>query len=232
MKKILLKISWESLKGQKEFWVEPEMLEKMALVIKEIVNLWVELTIVVGGGNIYRWWDLIKSWVKPVDSHSLSMLSTVFNWVVLKNFLEKVGLKSVVMDPNWINFVEKYSKNKAIDYLENNYVVILTGWTWNPYFTTDSGWVLRSLEIWADFMIKATRVDWVYDSDPEKNKDAKFYEKISYDEILQKNLKVMDLTAIILAKENNLKLKVVNINKKEDILKCISWEQAWTSIWN
>ena len=228
--RILLKISWESLKWQREFWIEPEMVEKMALIIKDIVDSWVELAIVVWGGNIYRWWDLIKSWVDASDSHNLSMLSTVFNWVVLKNFLHKIWVDSIVMDCNWVNFTYAYSKDEAKRYLQEKKVVIFTGWTWNPYFTTDSWWVLRSLEIEADFMIKATRVDWVYDSDPEKNTNAKFYEEITYDEVLQKNLKVMDLTAIVLAKENNLKLKVVNLNKSWAILKAIDWKKEGTLI--
>ena len=231
MKRILLKISWESLKWEKQFWMDSNMMEKMAELIKEIVEKGIELAIVVGWWNIYRGWDLIKTWVAPADSHNLSMLSTVFNGVVLKNFLEKKWVYSVVMNCNWVDFVEKYAKDKAINYLKEKKVVIFTWWTWNPYFSTDTGWVLRSLEVQADFMIKATRVDGVFDSDPEKNPNALMFEKISYDEVIEKQLKVMDLPAIILAKDNNLSLKVVNINNKEAILKTISWNTIWTEIY-
>lgn len=228
--KVLLKISGESLKWEKSFWIDESMVSKVANTIKEVKDSWAWLAIVIWGWNIYRGWDLIKAWVDPSDSHNLSMLSTVFNGVVLKNFLEKLWVKTVVMNSNWVDFVEKYSKDRAKKFLEEDYVVIFTWWTWNPYFTTDSGWVLRALETGCDFMIKATRVDWVYDSDPEKNPDAKLFEDISYDEVLEKQLKVMDLTAIVLAKENNLKVKVVNLSKKDSVLKAVSWKKEWTVI--
>ncbi len=228
--RILLKISWEALKWEKLFWVDPKFVTDVVSKIKEIKEKNIELAIVVGGWNIYRWSDLIKNWVDASDSHNLSMLSTVFNWVILKNFLEQVWLKAVVMDPNWINFIEKYNKNKAREYLDDDIIVICTWWTWNPYFTTDTGWVLRSLELKCDMMIKATKVDWIYDKDPIVNSDAKFYETISYDEVIRKNLKIMDQTAVSLAKESNQILKVVNMSKDWAILKAIEWKKEWTTI--
>ncbi len=228
--RVLLKISWEALKWKKDFWIDIEYVSSVVEKIKEIKNENIELAIVVGWWNIYRWSDLIKNWVDASDSHNLSMLSTVFNWVVLKNFIEQIWLKAVVMDPNGINFVEKYYKNNAREYLENDKIVICTWWTWNPYFTTDTGWVLRSLELKCDMMIKATKVDWIYDKDPVKFPDAKFFKEISYDEVISKNLKIMDQTAILLAKESNHILKVVNISKNGSILRAINWLDEGTTI--
>jgi uridylate kinase len=229
--KILLKISWEALKSEGGSLIDPSLVEEVVSKIKEIKKIKnLQLAIVIGWWNIYRWSDLIKSWVNSSDSHSLSMLSTVFNWVVLKNFLENVWIKSVVMDPNWINFLEKYNKDRAKKYLENWIVTIFTWGTGNPYFTTDSWWVLRALEIGCDMMIKATKVDWVYDKDPVKNEDAKFYENISYDKVISKDLKILDTTAIVLAKDWNLKIKVVKLFKDNSIVNAITWNSEWTTI--
>ena len=228
--RVLLKISGEALKWEKEFWFDEHMVEKVAKMIKEIKESGIELAIVIWGGNIYRWGWLIKVWVDPADSHNLSMLSTVFNWVVLKNFLQQVWVDSVVMDPNGIKFVAPYNKDRARRYIKDWTITIFTGWTWNPYFSTDTGGVLRALELNCDFMVKATRVDWIYDSDPEKNPEAKFFEEISYHDILAKELKVMDLSAIDIAKNNNLVLKVVNLFKPNAVLRAILWEKEGTIV--
>jgi len=228
--RVLLKISGEALKGEKDFWVDPSFVTNVVEKIKEIKEKNIELAIVVWGWNIYRWSDLIKNWVDASDSHNLSMLSTVFNWVVLKNFIEKIGLQAVVMDPNGINFIEKYNKNIARSYLEEDKIVICTWWTWNPYFTTDTWWVLRSLELNCDMMIKATKVDGIYDKDPVTNPDAIFFETIDYDEVIAKNLKIMDQTAVSLAKESKQVLKVVNMSKPWAILNAIEWKKEGTII--
>ena len=228
--KVLLKVSGESLKWKKDFWFDEKMVEKVANMIKEIKDKWIGLAIVIWGWNIYRGWNLMEAGVNPADSHNLSMLSTVFNWVVLKNFLEKVGLEAIVMDPNGIKFVLPYNKDRAKKFINEWIVTIFTGWTWNPYFSTDTGWVLRALEIEADMMIKATRVDWIYDSDPEKNPDAKFFEEISYHKVLEHELKVMDLSAIDVAKNNGLVLKVVNLFKPWAVLRAISGEKEGTTV--
>ena len=231
MKKVLLKISWEALKWEKEFWFDEKVVEQVAYMIKEIKNTtWVWIWIVIWGGNIYRWTNLIKAWVNTADSHNLSMLSTVFNWVVLKNFLEKIWVETIVMDANNLHFVEVYNKDRAKKFIEDWKIVIFVGWTSNPYFSTDTAWVLRALELGCEFMIKATRVDWIYDSDPEKNPNAKFYSNITYDEVIQKNLKVMDFSAIDIARTNNLMLKVVNLFKKWALLKAVKNEEEWTII--
>ncbi len=228
--RVLLKISGEALKWEKNFGIDPKYVNNVVLKIKELKEKNIELAIVVWGWNIYRWSDLIKNWVDSSDSHNLSMLSTVFNWVVLKNFLEQSWIKAVVMDPNWINFIEKYNKNIARKYIDDDYIVICTWWTSNPYFTTDTWGVLRSLELKCDMMIKATKVDGIYDKDPVTNPDAKFFETISYDEVISKNLKIMDQTAVSLAKENNQILKVVNMGKTGAILNAIEWKREGTTI--
>jgi len=228
--RVLLKISGEALKWEKNFGIDPKYVNNVVLKIKELKEKNIELAIVVWGWNIYRWSDLIKNWVDSSDSHNLSMLSTVFNWVVLKNFLEQSWLKAVVMDPNGINFIEKYNKNIARKYIDDDYIVICTWWTSNPYFTTDTWGVLRSLELKCDMMIKATKVDGIYDKDPVTNPDAKFFETISYDEVISKNLKIMDQTAVSLAKENNHILKVVNMGKTGAILNAIEWKREGTTI--
>ena len=228
--RILLKISWEALKWKKDFWIDPDFVLGVVSKIKDIKSKNIELVIVVGWWNIYRWGDLIESWVNASDSHSLSMLSTVFNWVVLKNFLEKQWLKSIVMDPNGVNFVEQYSKNRAIEYLDSWNIVICTWWTWNPYFTTDTWWVLRALELSCDMMIKATKVDGIYDKDPVKNEDAIFFENISYEDVINKNLKILDQTAVSLAKEWGLVIKVVNMSKTWAIINAIEWKKEGSTI--
>jgi len=228
--RVLLKISGESLKWEKDFWFDEKKVEQVAKMIKEIKEKNIELAIVIWWWNIYRWWWLMKVWVDPADSHNLSMLSTVFNWVVLKNFLNNLWVDSVVMDPNWIKFVSPYNKDRARRYIEDWTITIFTGWTWNPYFSTDTWWVLRALELNCDFMVKATRVDWIYDCDPETNPNAKFFEEISYHDVLAKELKVMDLSAIDIAKNNNLVLKVANLFKPWAILKVVLWEKEWTRV--
>ena len=230
MRKILLKISWESLKGKKDFGFDESVVESVAKMVKEVKDTWLWLAIVVWGWNIYRWANLIAAWVDPADSHNLSMLSTVFNWVVLKNFLEKLWLEVVVMDANNSNFLEYYNKDRAKHFIEDGKIVIFVWWTSNPYFSTDTAWVLRALELGCEFMVKATRVNGVYDCDPEKNLDAVMYEEIKYEEVLSKGLKIMDLSAIDIAKNNSLVLKVVNLFKPWAMLRAANWEKEGTII--
>lgn len=228
--RILLKISGEALKWEKEFWIDPDFTKIVVEKIKDIYDKWTQMAIVIWWWNIYRGSNLIAQWVNAADSHSLSMLSTVFNWVVLKNFLEQAGIQAIVMDPNGINFVENYNKNNALNHLNNGKIVICTGWIWNPYFTTDTWWVLRSLELGCELMIKATKVDGIYDKDPMKYDDAVFFENISYEEVINKNLKILDQTAVSLARDNKLKIKVVNLSKDWAIFRAIKWEKEGSTI--
>ncbi|MDD2870566.1 MAG: UMP kinase [Candidatus Gracilibacteria bacterium] len=228
--RILLKISGEALKGEKEFGIDPDFTKIVVEKIKDIYDKGTQMAIVIGGGNIYRGSNLIAQGVNAADSHSLSMLSTVFNGVVLKNFLEQAGIQAIVMDPNGINFVENYNKNNALNHLNNGKIVICTGGIGNPYFTTDTGGVLRSLELGCELMIKATKVDGIYDKDPMKYDDAVFFENISYEEVINKNLKILDQTAVSLARDNKLKIKVVNLSKDGAIFRAINGEKEGSTI--
>lgn len=230
IKRVLLKISWEALKWEREFWIETSFVEDVVRKIKEVHDRWIDLAIVIWGGNIYRGSNLIASWVNPADSHNMSMLSTVFNGLVLKNFLEKVGIDSVVMNPLGINFLEKYRKENAKKCLEEKKIVICVWGTGNPYFTTDTAWVLRALELDCDMIVKATKVEGLYDKDPEKYSDASFIEKTSYKEVIQKNLKIMDQTAFSLAAWESLPIKLVNFNKEGAILRACLWEKEGSEI--
>lgn len=225
-----MKISGEALKGEQVFGIAPEYVEEVVKTITEIKKQWHEIAIVVGGGNIYRWSNLISAWVKSADSHNLSMLSTVFNGVVLHNFLEKVWIESVVLDPLGIDFLEQYNKDSAKRYLEEWKVVICVWGTSNPYFTTDTGGVLRSLELECEKMIKATKVDGIYDKDPMKHADAKKYDSISYESVIEQNLKILDQTAVSLAKENNQVLQVLKLEDRETLLSAINWEKVGSII--
>lgn len=231
MKRILLKISGDALSGDKDFGIDTSFVKKVVEIIQELCNDWVQLVLVVGGGNIYRWGDLIKDGVDPSDSHNLSMLSTVFNGVVLKNFLETEGLEAHVMDPLWIKFVETYTATQARAYLDAGKIVICVSGTGNPYFTTDAWGVLRALELNCDMMIKATKVDGVYDSDPVTHPEAQFFEVLSYDEVIEKKLQILDPMSVVLARDGKLpELRVVSLLKENAILKVVRGEKEGTRI--
>lgn len=228
--RILLKISWESLKGNREFGIDPEAAKNIAQTIKQVQDAGAEIAIVTGWGNIYRGSDLMAAGMPPSDSHNFSMLGTVINWGALKNFLEQAWLSAVTMNALDIKFDEKYNKTIAKKYLEDGNIVICTGGTWNPYFSTDTGWALRALELDCDMMIKATKVDGIYDSDPMNNPDAVKFDTISYKEVLDKELKILDATAVSIASENSLPIKVVNMNKPDDIIAAMKWEAVGSTI--
>ncbi len=228
--RILLKISWEAFKWNNLFGIEPQASLKLAWEIKKIVDLWVEISVVVWWWNIYRWKDLIKSGLHASDSHNLSMLSTIFNWVILKDKLENLWQKAVVMTSLDIDFIEKFNKEKAINYIRNGTVVIFVWWTGRPYFTTDTTAILMALETKSELVIKATKVDWVYNKDPEKYKESKLIKKISYEDFIKKDLKVMDVTSIVMAKDNKLKIRVINYFKPWILLSVFSWKEEGTII--
>ena len=229
MKRILLKISWESLSS--ELWpIDPEKASTLADKIAGIQKTWVELVLVLGGGNIYRGSKLIAAGVDGADSHNMSMLSTVFNAVTLKNFLGKIWVSVVVMDALHVEFLEKYSAMKARDYISEGKTVIASSGGGTPFFTTDTTWVLRALETHCDCMVKLTKVDGVYDSDPIWNPNAQKFDTISPDEFISRNLKALDQTAIIMARDNGLPIYVMSIEDMEKIPLLSSWENMWTKI--
>lgn len=229
MKRILLKISGEAL-SNKDVAIDANKTRELAQMIQDIKSSWLELVIVLWGWNIYRWSSLIKAWVDPADSHNMSMLSTVFNAVTLKNFLEKIGEKVSILDPLHVEFLETYTAVKARKKIREWQTIICTCGTGSPFVTTDTGGVLRSLETHCDAMIKLTQVDGVYDSDPKTNLDAKKYDHISYDDFITQDLKVLDQTWIIMARDNNLPIYVTKLWNTQDILDMLGGKNIGTKI--
>ena len=199
--------------GDLDYGIDSAMLARVATEIAEVVNMGVEVALVTGGGNIFRGAGLVQSGIDRVTGDHMGMLATVINSLAMQDALEKKGLNCRVMSAVKINrMCEEYVQRRAIRHLEKGRVVIFAAGIGNPFFTTDTAGCLRAVEIGADSVLKATKVDGVYDSDPVKNPDAVRYESLSYDEVLEKNLQVMDATAIVLCRDNNLPLRIFNLN--------------------
>jgi len=212
-KRVLLKLSGEALMGDLDYGIDAEMLKRVATEVTEVVNMGVEVALVIGGGNIFRGAGLVKSGIDRVTGDHMGMLATVMNSLAMQDALEKQGMTCRVMSAIKINrMCEEYVQRRAIRHLEKGRVVIFAAGLGNPFFTTDTAGCLRAVEIEADSVLKATKVNGVYDSDPAKNVDAVRYESLTYDEVLDKNLQVMDATAIVLCRDNNLPLRIFNLN--------------------
>ena len=232
-KRILLKLSGESLAANKEMGIDDDRLMEYAKQIKEIQELGVQVAIVIGGGNIFRGLKGADRGFDRVKGDQMGMLATVINGLAISSALNSLGVKSKVLTAIRMEPIgEFYNKWKAIDLLEKGEVVILSGGTGNPFFTTDTGSSLRGIEIEADVMLKGTRVDGVYTADPEKDPSATKYDEITYDEIYEKDLKVMDLTATTMCKENNLPIIVFNMDKPGNLQKLIKGEKIGTLVYN
>ncbi len=230
-RRILLKLSGESLMGKKGFGIDPEMLDFFAEEIKTVHNVGVQVGIVIGGGNIFRGLAAEGQGIDRVTGDLMGMLATTINSLALQNAIEKAGVFSRLMTAIKMDEVaEPYIRRRAIRHLEKGRVVIFSAGTGHPYFSTDTAAALRAVEIEAEVIIKGTRVDGVYDSDPEKNPDAKQFEGISYLDVLNKNLRVMDLTAISLCQENDLPLKVFNMNVPGNLLRVVMGENIGTFV--
>lgn len=213
-KRVLLKLSGEALMGDLDYGIDSVMLARVATEITEVVNMGVEVALVIGGGNIFRGAGLVESGIDRVTGDHMGMLATVINCLAMQDALEKQGMSCRVMSAVKINrMCEEYVQRRAIRHLEKGRVVIFAAGIGNPFFTTDTAGCLRAIEIGADSVLKATKVDGVYDSDPVKNPDAVRYQTLSFDEVLEKNLQVMDATAIVLCRDNNLPLRIFNLNK-------------------
>jgi len=231
-KRILIKISWEALQWNHEHWIDPVFIKELAEQLKEIRELNVELALVLWWWNIFRGVSLSAEWMDRTAADYMWMLATIMNWVAMQDALESVWVETRLMTALDIPEVwEKYIKRRWERHMEKWRVVICVAGTWNPYFTTDSAWVLRALELECDRMIKATKVDWVFDKDPMKYKDAKLIEKATYDDVIKEDIRVMDQTGFALAKEWKLELRVVNLYKSWAILRACIWEKEWTIIW-
>lgn len=232
-KRILLKLSGESLMGEKGFGISAEVLDFFAEEVKKVHDVGVELGIVIGGGNIYRGLSASKHGIHRATGDQMGMLATMINSLALQNAIEGRGIHTRLMSAiKMEEIAEPYIRRRAIRHLEKGRVVILGAGTGHPYFSTDTAASLRAVEIGADIIVKGTRVDGVYDSDPEKNPNAKKFDKISYLDILKNNLRIMDLTAVSLCQENDLPMMVFNMDIPGNLLKLVSGENIGTYIDN
>ena len=230
-KKILLKLSGEALMGEQEFGISSDVITSYAKQIKEIVDLGVEVSIVIGGGNIFRGISGAAQGVDRVTGDHMGMLATVINSLALQNSIEKLGVPTRVQTAiEMPKVAEPFIKRRAQRHLEKGRVVIFGAGTGNPYFTTDTAAALRAIEMETDVVIKATKVDGIYDKDPVKFADAKKYEKVTYNEVLAKDLKVMDATAISLCRENKLPIIVFNSLDEGNLKKVIMGEHIGTTV--
>lgn len=230
-RRILLKLSGESLMGVKGHGIDPEKLKFFAKEIKKVHDLGVEIGIVIGGGNIYRGLNAADQGIERVTGDLMGMLATLINSLALQNALEQEGIYTRLQSAIKMEEVaEPYIRRRAIRHLEKNRVVIFGAGTGHPYFSTDTAATLRAVEIEADVIMKGTRVDGVYDADPEKNPNASLFREISYLDVLKNNLRVMDLTAISLCQENNLPIKVFNMDTEGNLLKVITGETIGTTV--
>jgi uridylate kinase len=230
-KRLLLKLSGESLMGELGYGIDPKMLIFFAKEVKKIHDLGVQIGIVIGGGNIYRGLNAGKQGIDRVTGDQMGMLATVINALALQNAFEENNMftrlmTSIKMD----EIAEPYIRRRAIRHLEKERVVIFGAGTGHPYFSTDTAASLRAVEIEADVILKGTRVDGVYDSDPEKNPNAEMFKEISYLDVMNKNLRVMDMTAISLCQENELPIIIFNMNKENNLLKIATGEKLGTEV--
>jgi len=232
-KRVLLKLSGEALLGERSYGIDPKRIAQYAKEIKSVTELGLEVAVVIGGGNIFRGVSAASNGIDRVQGDYMGMLATVINGMALQSALEEENVQTRLQTAIKIEAVaEPYIKRKAVRHLEKKRVVMFGGGTGNPFFTTDSAAVLRAIEISADVILKGTRVDGVYDSDPEKNDNAIQYDTISFSDVLKKNLKIMDSTAFTLSQENNLPIIVFNMNKTSNLLKLIKGKKIGTSIKN
>ena len=230
-KRILLKLSGEALMGSRQYGIDPQRLSEYANEIKETVAQGIQVAIVIGGGNIFRGLAGASNGMDRVQGDHMGMLATVINGLALQSALENNGVATRLQSAIKINEVaEPFIRRRALRHLEKSRVVIFGGGTGNPYFTTDSAAVLRAIEIEADVILKGTRVDGIYSSDPEKDASASKYNDISFDDVLKKGLKVMDTTAFTLSQENELPIIVFDMNKKGNLKKIVSGEPIGTTV--
>ena len=232
-KRILLKLSGEALMGERQYGIDPKRLAEYAEEIKEVIDKGIEVAIVIGGGNIFRGLAGASNGMDRVQADHMGMLATVINGLALQSALEESGVQTRLQSAIQINEVaEPFIRRRAMRHLEKGRVVIFGGGTGNPYFTTDSAAVLRAIEIEADVILKGTRVDGIYTSDPEKDKNATKFDTITFKDVLTKGLKVMDTTAFTLSQENELPIVVFDMNKKGNLLKLLSGENIGTVVDN
>lgn len=230
-RRILLKLSGESLMGDRNFGIDPRMLEQYAKEIKEITNIGVQVAVVIGGGNIYRGMNESETGIERAQGDYMGMLATVINGMALQAALDKVGVSTRLQSAIKMEQVaEPYIRRRAIRHLEKGRVVIFGAGTGNPYFTTDTAGSLRAIEIKADVILKGTRVDGIYSADPEKDPNATRYETLSFNDVISQNLKVMDMTAFTLCQENALPIIVFDMNRTGNLLNVVTGKHVGTLV--
>jgi len=230
-KRFLVKFSGESVAGKEGIGIDPKILDEMAASIKACKDLGAQISVVIGGGNLFRGEKLSKVGMDRVAGDHMGMLATVMNGIALRDALERANIQTRLMSAiSMSGLVEHYDRRRAIQLLKDGYVVIFTAGTGNPFFTTDTAACLRAIETQSQIMLKATRVNGVYSEDPEKNDNAIFYEKITFNKAIGENLKVMDATALTLARDHSLPIKVFNINTKDSLKSIILGEKIGTLI--
>ena len=230
-RRILLKLSGEVLAGEQGFGIDPKKATELAKEVKSIYDMGVSIGLIIGAGNIFRGLQAASKGMDRVTGDYLGMLATIMNAISLQDALEKVGVETRTLSAITVSKIaEPYIRRRALRHMEKGRLVIIAGGTGNPYFTTDTAAALRATELHAEVVIKGTKVDGVYDKDPIVNSDAKRYKNISFNEVLSKNLRVMDLTAITLCKENALPIRVFNINNKGDLKRLLNGEDIGTTV--
>ncbi|MBW8824230.1 MAG: UMP kinase [Xanthomonadales bacterium] len=230
-RRVLLKLSGEALMGDENYGIDPKVLVRLANEVKEAHDAGAEVALVIGGGNIFRGAGLAEGGMDRVTGDHMGMLATVINALAMQDAIEKVGLKARVMSAIKINAVaEDYIRRRAVRHLEKGRITIFAAGTGNPFFTTDSGAALRAVEIEADLLLKATKVDGIYDRDPKKHADAVRFERLSYDEVIARNLQVMDTAAFALARDSKLPMRVFDIDEPGALLRILRGEAIGTFV--
>ena len=232
-KRVLLKISGEALMGTGDYGIDPLMIRRIGLEIQELIGLGVQVAVVIGGGNIFRGAGLARAGMDRVTGDQMGMLATVMNCLAMQDALESLGCHARVMSAIRINEVcEDYIRRRATRHLEKGRVVLFAAGTGNPFFTTDTAASLRAIEVDAEVLLKATKVNGIYSDDPMKNPDAVRYTHLTFDRVLDERLNVMDATAIVMCRDNNLPLQVFNLNTAGDLLRIVRGEDVGTVVTN
>jgi uridylate kinase len=230
-KRILLKLSGEALMGEADYGIDPKMLTRIAREALEVQRAGVEVAIVIGGGNIFRGEGLAKAGMDRVTGDHMGMLATVMNSLALQDALEKLGGRARTMSAIKINEVcEDFIRRRAVRHLEKGRITIFAAGTGNPFFTTDSAAALRAIEIGADLLLKATKVDGVYSADPNKDSTAERFEKLTYDQVIERKLAVMDTAAIALCRDHRIPLRIYNLAREGDLMRIMRGEQIGTLV--
>ncbi len=230
-KRVLLKLSGEALMGKADFGIDPETIARMAGEIRDLINAGVQIGLVIGGGNIFRGAGLAEAGIDRVTGDHMGMLATVMNALAMQDALERINVPARVMSSLSIHEIcEDYIRRRAVRHLEKGRVVLLAAGTGNPFFTTDSAASLRAIEMGAELLIKATKVDGVYSADPHKDPTAKMYSRLDYDQVLIQKLQVMDATAIVLCRDNNIPLRVMNISDHGALMRLLQGEDIGTLV--